>query len=243
MRPAILLAMAIVNGPVASDGNFPAPGCAIRCWENTKYISKCTDKHMCLCYDAEYQNVSHTIRSRQPPLNTLPVDRILTYKLQSVFKCLHSQCDTAHFGTALHHTITQCFGVADNILLAASPLSNHDSLRRREAEYLRGVKLEDSESIVGYPTLSALPMQSALPFSSGVAFPSIPPLLYLTRDTVTAAVTASVTAAVDSVQTAYNTAPEFITASPLLYTGDALRILPSTFFLFLSAYWGLYLAI
>ncbi|QSZ30827.1 hypothetical protein DSL72_000385 [Monilinia vaccinii-corymbosi] len=214
MRRAVLLiamAMVMANCPVISYGNFPAPGCATRCWENTKYVSKCTDKNKntCLCHDAEYQN--------------------------SVFKCLYSQCDTAHFGSALHHTITQCVGVADNMLLAVPPISNHDSLRRREAEYLRGVKLENLESIGGYPTPSALPAQSALPFASGVAFSSIPPLQYLTRDTVTRLATASVTSPADSVQTTHNTAPQLITASPLLYTGKTIKILPSMPLLLLLA--------
>ncbi|KAA8576042.1 hypothetical protein EYC84_006205 [Monilinia fructicola] len=203
------MAMAMANCPVISDGNFPAPGCATRCWENTKYVSQCMDKNICLCRDAEYQN--------------------------SVFKCLYSQCDTAHFGSALHHTITQCVGVADNILLAVPPISNHDSLRRREAEYLRGAKLEDVESIGGYPTLSALPTQSALPLASGIAFSSVPPLQYLTRDTVTAFATASVTSPSDSVQTTYNTAPEFITASPLIYTGNTIEIIPRVPLLLLVA--------
>ncbi|KAK6614669.1 hypothetical protein H4I96_00990 [Botrytis cinerea] len=166
-----------------------------------------------------------------------------TDKLQSVFKCIYSQCDTAHFGSALHHTITRCVGVADNVILAVPRLSNHDSLRRREAEYLQGVKMEDSESIAGYPTLSGLPIQSSLPFASAIAFSSLPPIVHLTRDTVAASVTASATAPFNSIQTTYNTAPEFVTASPLLYTGDAFKIQPSTLFSFLAPILGLYMAV
>ncbi|KAF7926612.1 hypothetical protein EAE99_005807 [Botrytis elliptica] len=209
--------MAMVNNPATSDGNFPAPGCAVRCWENTKYASKCVDKNTCLCQDAEYHN--------------------------SVFKCIYSQCDTAHFGSALHHTITRCVGVADNIILAVPRLSNHDSLRRREAEYLQGVKIEDSQSIAGYPTLSGLQIQSALPFASAVTFSSLPPMVHLTRDTVAASVTTSATAPFDLIHTTYNTAPELVTASPLLYTGDAFKILPSIGFPFLAPILGLYLAV
>ncbi|THV54083.1 hypothetical protein BGAL_0034g00030 [Botrytis galanthina] len=216
-RAILLLAMAMVNNPATSDGNFPAPGCAVRCWENTKYVSKCVDKNTCLCKDAEYHN--------------------------SVFKCIYSQCDTAHFGSALHHTITQCVGVADNIILAVPRLSNHDSLRRREAEYLQGIKIEDSESIAGYPTFSGLQIQSALPFASAVTFSSLPPMVHLTRDTVAASVTASATAPFDLIHTTYNTAPELVTASPLLYTGDAFKILPSFLFPFLAPILGLYFAI
>ncbi|TGO40956.1 hypothetical protein BHYA_0029g00660 [Botrytis hyacinthi] len=216
-RAILLLAMAMVNNPATSDGNFPAPGCAVRCWENTKYVSQCVDKNTCLCQDAEYHN--------------------------SVFKCIYSQCDTAHFGSALHHTITQCVGVADNIILAVPRLSNHDSLRRREAEYLQGAKIEDSESIAGYPTLSGLQIQSALPFASAVTFSSLPPMVHLTRDTVAASVTASATAPFDLIHTTFNTAPELVTASPLLYTGDAFKILPSILFSFLAPILGLYFAV
>ncbi|RAL67799.1 hypothetical protein DID88_008526 [Monilinia fructigena] len=84
-------------------------------------------------------------------------------------------------------------------------------------------------------TLSALPTQSALRFASGVAFSSVSPLQYLTRDTVTAFATASVTSPSDSVQATYNTAPEFITASPLIYTGNTIKILPSVLLLLLVA--------
>ncbi|KAF7960521.1 hypothetical protein EAE96_000201 [Botrytis aclada] len=213
----LLLAMAMVNNPATSDGNFPAPGCAVRCWENTKYVSKCVDKDTCLCQDAEYHN--------------------------SVFKCIYSQCDTAHFGSALHHTITRCVGVADNIILAVPRLLNHDSLRRREAEYLQGDNIDDSESIAGYPTLSGLPIQSALPLVSAVAFSSLPPMVHLTRDTVAASVTAFATAPFDLIHTTYDTAPELVTASPLLYTGDAFKMLPSILFPFLASILGLYLAV
>ncbi|CAD6447815.1 8e661d66-1cb6-4a55-9d4b-8adf054641f4 [Sclerotinia trifoliorum] len=138
--------------------------------------------------------------------------------------------------------MTRCVGVADS-LLVVPPVSNHDSLRRREAQYLEGVKLEDSGSIVGYPTLSGSPLQSALPLASAVAFSSIPPLLYLTRDTVRASATAFVTTPVESARTTYNTAPDFITASPVLFTGDGLKVLPSMFFLFSATISGLYLAV
>lgn len=218
--------------------------CATRCWENTKYLSGCADKTTCLCHDVEYQNVRHTLTpfNRHYNTNCQICVRRLTYRIQSIFKCLYSQCDTAHFASALHYTITQCAGVAENLLFAEPPISNHDSLRRREAEYLHGVKLEDSESIAGYPTLSALPIQSGLPFASGVAISSNAPLQYLTRDPVTASAIASITASADSVQTTYNTPPEFITAGPLLYTGKASRILPNILLPLLATIWELYFA-
>ena len=37
-------------------------GCAISCWENTRYISKCMDDSTCLCSEAEYQNVGGLLR-------------------------------------------------------------------------------------------------------------------------------------------------------------------------------------
>ncbi|KAH8601955.1 hypothetical protein B0O99DRAFT_607819 [Bisporella sp. PMI_857] len=88
-------------------------GCAVLCWENTKYISRCLDDMSCLCNEVQYQN--------------------------SVFQCLYSQCETMHFGAAVHYAITQCSGFGGDILLAVRPYPNHDSLRRRrEAEYLAG---------------------------------------------------------------------------------------------------------
>ncbi|TGO82292.1 hypothetical protein BPOR_0871g00060 [Botrytis porri] len=209
--------MAMVNNPATSDGNFPAPG---------KEVS----------LDTQVYHINIYVQVVQCGVGK-------TQNMSSVFKCIYSQCDTAHFGSALHHTITRCVGVADNIILALPRLSNHDSLRRREAEYLQGVKIDNSESIAGYPTLSGLPIQSGLPFSSAVAFSSLPPMVHLTRDTAAASVTPSATAPLDLIHTTYNTAPELATASPLLYTGDAFRILPSILFPFLAPILGLYLAV
>lgn len=36
--------------------------CALRCWENTKYVTKCSGDPVCLCSDPNYQNAS-----RLPP--------------------------------------------------------------------------------------------------------------------------------------------------------------------------------
>jgi hypothetical protein len=75
-------------------------------------------------------------------------------RTKSVFQCLYSQCDTAHFGSALHYVIAQCYGAGNEILFAVPPIPNRDSLHRREAEYAAGAKLYGSGSAVGYPTES-----------------------------------------------------------------------------------------
>ncbi|PMD46396.1 hypothetical protein L207DRAFT_628946 [Hyaloscypha variabilis F] len=116
-----------------------APRCAVQCWENTQYVSnrKCTGDAACLCTEPDYQN--------------------------AVFQCLYSQCDTVHFGFALHHIIARCFGTGFELpLFAAPPVPNREDLRRREEEYAAGAKLYGSGSVVGYPTESmSFPTQSA----------------------------------------------------------------------------------
>jgi hypothetical protein len=80
---------------------------------------------------------------------------------QSLFQCLYSQCDTAHFSSALHHTISQCSSVGGEIIFLVPPILNHDGLRRREAEYLAGIKPYSSGSADGFLIQSAYPAQSA----------------------------------------------------------------------------------
>jgi hypothetical protein len=91
-------------------------------------------------------------------------------RLQAVFQCLYSQCDTVHFGSALHHITAQCFGTGSEISLFASPpIPNREDLRRRDEEYAAGAKLYGSGSAAGYPTESV----SFLTQSAGYATQSV----------------------------------------------------------------------
>ncbi|KAL3420194.1 hypothetical protein PVAG01_08693 [Phlyctema vagabunda] len=96
-------------------------GCALHCWENTKYISHCFGDFDCLCSELLYQN--------------------------SVFQCLYSQCDTSHYGIALQHTIAQCSGVNSGMNIFAAHGPDHHDLRRREVEYLEGSSVVGSGSV------------------------------------------------------------------------------------------------
>ncbi|PVH70166.1 hypothetical protein DL98DRAFT_661313 [Cadophora sp. DSE1049] len=174
------------------------PECALRCWENTKYVSKCLEDHACLCSDPNYQN--------------------------SVFQCIYSQCDTAHFGSALHHAIAQCFGTSNEVFFAVPPIPNRDALRRREEEYAAGEKLAGSGSAAGYPTESATyPVQSANVPTDSVGGPYSPsptstlfPFFPLNSATSPAITSATPT------EPAYNAVPVSTTAAvPQLYTGGA----------------------
>ncbi|PQE06173.1 Extracellular membrane CFEM domain protein [Rutstroemia sp. NJR-2017a BBW] len=209
-----LIALVLMQWPVRAKENILVPICALHCWENTRHISKCRDSDDCLCREPEYQN--------------------------SIFKCLYSQCDTAHFGSALHHSIAQCSGaVSDVTLLTIPDFPNHDSLRRREAEYLGGARLYGSGSDSSYPTQSAFPMQSAGPYVPGIFISSIPPL-YTPHDTAT--VISKLSA--DPTSTVYSTAADLITASPLLFTGFAPKIAPCLFLsIVLLGLSGFYLAV
>jgi hypothetical protein len=147
--------------------------------------------------------------------------------LQSLFQCLYSQCDTAHFGSALHHAISQCSSLDSEIILSIPRIPKHDVLRRREAEYLAGAKAFGSGSAIGFPVQSAYPTQSVnnyLTQSAGSAYtmaatstPPYFPLLNTKAGPVGPSATSTEEAAV-AVST---------TAGPLLYTGAAPEIGPS----------------
>ncbi|KAK0111275.1 hypothetical protein ONS95_001647 [Cadophora gregata] len=182
------------------------PECALRCWENTRYVSRCLEDHACLCSDPNYQN--------------------------SVFQCIYSQCDTAHFGSALHHAIAQCLGTNNEVFFANPPIPDRDALRRREAEYASGEKLAGSGSAVGYPTESAtFPLQSANYPTDSVAGPYSPnptstlfpffPLNSVTSPAITSAT---------PTEPAYNAVRVSTTAAvPQLYTGGASPFPPTLF--------------
>ncbi|KAE8443431.1 hypothetical protein EG329_001828 [Mollisiaceae sp. DMI_Dod_QoI] len=182
--------------------NPAAPGCAISCWENTKYVSKCSRDISCLCSEPDYQN--------------------------SVFQCLYSQCDTVHFGSALHHVIAQCFGTGNEILFAAPPIPDRDSLRRREAEYAAGAKLYGSGSAAEYPTGSVgYAIQSAgYPTQSvGGPYSPSPTIPYFSLDTATSPVLTSAT----PTELPYSALPVSTTApAPVLYTGSSTSLGPFT---------------
>ncbi|KAH8667429.1 hypothetical protein BGZ60DRAFT_564639 [Tricladium varicosporioides] len=123
----LLLALFSVT-EAESDSSTPA--CAFRCWENTRYTTKCTISDLaCFCRDVGFQN--------------------------SVFQCIHSQCDTPKFEPALHFVISQCIDTGARLIFGIPPTRNHDQLRKREAEYLAGKRQIASGSGGFYPTESA----------------------------------------------------------------------------------------
>ncbi|KUJ07322.1 uncharacterized protein LY89DRAFT_363312 [Mollisia scopiformis] len=178
-----------------------APDCAINCWENTKYVSKCSTDVGCLCSEPDYTN--------------------------SVYQCLFSQCDTVHFGSALHHVIAQCFGSGNEILFAVPPIPNRDDLRRREAEYAAGAILYGSGSEAGFPTESVdYPIQSAnYPTQSvGGPYSPSPTVPHFPLETATSPALTSAT----PTPAPYSALAETTTASPVLYTGSSSSMTSST---------------
>jgi hypothetical protein len=157
-----------------------------------------------------------------------------------VYQCLYSQCDTVHFGPALHHSISRCFGFDNQILFAAPPIPNREFLRRREAEYAAGGKIYGSGSAAGYPTESAnLPIQSvpyatqsvpyatqsaAAPYYAGPTSSSLVPYFPLNTSPATASATPT--------QPAYGPLPDLgsATSPQAVFTGG-VSSLPSTRFL------------
>ncbi|KAJ5040317.1 uncharacterized protein L3040_005974 [Drepanopeziza brunnea f. sp. 'multigermtubi'] len=201
MRVLKFLSLMAMLGCTIGQSGSATPECALRCWENTKYVTKCSEDQQCLCSDVNYQN--------------------------SVFQCIYSQCDTVHFGSALHHAIAQCLGTDNEVFFAIPPIPDRDALRRREDEYAAGAKLFGSGSAAGYPTESAaFPVQSANYPTDSVGGPyspsptaSVPfPYFSLTSVTSPAAKSATTTEATRNTVPASTTAPS---PSPQLYTGNA----------------------
>lgn len=145
--------------------------------------------------------------------------------LKSVFQCLYSQCETAHFGSALHHVIAQCFGTGNEILFAVPPIPNYDSLRRREAEYAAGAKLYDSGSAAGYPTGSAsYPLQSVNGYQTQSVGGPYSPSPTVSSSSPERATSPELTSATPT-GPAYSSLPE--TTAPILYTGSSTSLDPS----------------
>ena len=48
-----------------------------------------------------------------------------------MLQCLYSQCQTSHFGSALHHAISACSDPVLNTLGVEPPLIRYQSLRKR----------------------------------------------------------------------------------------------------------------
>lgn len=99
--------------------------------------------------------------------------------MKLVYQCIYSQCDTAHFGSALHYTITQCIpfnaGKQKEFIFSVPP-SHRDDLRRREAEVAAGSKIGGSGSAYEYATesVNSSPTQDAknYPTQSANSYPT-----------------------------------------------------------------------
>ncbi|KAI1825003.1 hypothetical protein F4861DRAFT_538455 [Xylaria intraflava] len=64
-------------------------------------------------------------------------------KLDSLFQCLYSQCDSNEYGQALSRTISTCMEVGADIYMVAPGFINEELLRVREADYLAGRQLPE----------------------------------------------------------------------------------------------------
>ena len=52
--------------------------------------------------------------------------------MKVVLQCLYAQCQTAHFGAALHHTLATCSNLESDALGALPQLIRHQGLRKRQ---------------------------------------------------------------------------------------------------------------
>jgi hypothetical protein len=113
------------------------------CWDNSKFVSECTNDNKCLCNDPEFQSVS-------PESSALPehaVGRRSSHSYpQVVYQCLHSQCQTAQFAPALHCALTECF---------SHSLETSNTPRLIQQQHPR--KRNPYHSVSGYASASAGP--------------------------------------------------------------------------------------
>ncbi|SLM38462.1 Extracellular membrane protein, CFEM domain [Lasallia pustulata] len=98
-----------------------APVCVSKCWDNSKIVSTCKEDAKCFCDDGQFQN--------------------------AVFQCLYSQCQTAQFGSALHHALAECSSFTSDV-------SDIPHLIRRRVHRKRDSPLTGYRS--GYASASAV---------------------------------------------------------------------------------------
>jgi hypothetical protein len=146
-----------------------------------------------------------------------------------VFQCIYSQCDASHFGSALHFTISQCAGIGGHIVPAMPLIPDHDSLRRREAQYLARAELYGSGSAMLPAQSSDFLFESAIYATQSVAGPYAPdaPLQ---------------TAPHFPLQTGTAPAPPSKTEIPVLFTGKATEFGSCSVLYVLVSVLSLYLA-
>jgi hypothetical protein len=91
---------------------------------------------------------------REPVILQVPLLISVINGLKAVFQCLYAQCDTAHFGTALHYAISRCSetGIELHQIRTLHTITRKE-LRRREENYAAGLdKLYGSSSAGGFQT-------------------------------------------------------------------------------------------
>jgi len=111
MKAYVLLLMALVTLlQVTAIGNgVTSPDCTSKCWDNSKLLSSCPNESKCFCDDSEFQS--------------------------AVFQCLHSQCQTAQFGSAIHSALMECSGADTETHNVLPHLIRHQKSRKRHNAY------------------------------------------------------------------------------------------------------------
>lgn len=71
-------------------------------------------------------------------------------------QCLYSQCQTAQFGSALHHALSKCSGLETGIAYLSPPLLREQGLRKRNKR-----TVEDTSDLGLAPAIGSVARQSA----------------------------------------------------------------------------------
>lgn len=75
---------------------------------------------------------------------------------QAVLQCLYSQCQTAQFGSALHHALSKCSSLETGIAYLSPPLLREQGLRKRNKR-----TVEDKSDLGLAPAIGSVARQSA----------------------------------------------------------------------------------
>ena len=103
-----------------------AAECVAQCWDNSVYVTRCSKKTKCLCEDNLFQSVSGVLSN----LRCLYGHCLVA--IQTMLQCLYSQCQTAQFGSALHHALAICSPYGMDTVTNLPPLIRHQGLRKRQ---------------------------------------------------------------------------------------------------------------
>lgn len=114
--------------------------CVAKCWDNSRFVSTCSNDTNCLCKDDFFQSVS-VLSSTGASVHVWPF-------YQAVLQCLYTQCQTSQFGAAVHQALLTCSTYETFYSNNLPLLIRHQSLRKRSNRTLGNMSSHASASVI-----------------------------------------------------------------------------------------------